>query len=378
VGTDINITSELTEELSKKAKDASEKINTAIKDSGASLDRTLLIDANFVSESDNAVIKVDKDIANTGLDNIHIDINGARLTIPSDDITGNDEDYIVSIETVDNEENDVAQDNEETAAVNAKAVKLTGIKSGSVVSLKTLSDVSTKYQAVKGPDGICVSKVDTATRLVQGKATASGTYYVVNNPVNFNDVANLTAAQREVISTLASRGIISGKTASSFAPNDTLTRAEFATLVLKCVGAYNQNYSGTGNFKDVNSNDWYAPVASKAKATGIISGYSSDNTFRADLKINNEQMYHILGLTMSKVDKKYTVSDNEVNNYISKFNDKSAIGLWANKYVALSKKLNVIPGNKTGNFNPRDEVRRYAAADAINNFVNRIPFEKSL
>jgi hypothetical protein len=78
------------------------------------------------------------------------------------------------------------------------------------------------------------------------------------------------------ISSLGSQGIVSGYPDGTFKPDNQITRAEFATLLVKALGL---NTTGTtGTFTDVASDDWYYNSVNTAVYAGLASG-TGDNLF---------------------------------------------------------------------------------------------------
>ena len=60
--------------------------------------------------------------------------------------------------------------------------------------------------------------------------------------------------------------------ATRFAPNDTMTRAQFAAIVVRGLGLPQKTGS---TFSDVTSGDWFAPYVGTACAYGIVNGRSA-------------------------------------------------------------------------------------------------------
>lgn len=83
--------------------------------------------------------------------------------------------------------------------------------------------------------------------------------------VNFTDITNHWA--KNSIETLANKGIISGYRDGTFKPDATLTRAEFATMLIK---AFPQllDIRETIQFKDVSA-DFYHSVIQKPIVRGL-------------------------------------------------------------------------------------------------------------
>ena len=59
------------------------------------------------------------------------------------------------------------------------------------------------------------------------------------------------------IEALAARGIIDGKSDGSFDPEGSMTRAEFAAIVVRALGLTPE---GKNSFSDVAAEAWYAPM----------------------------------------------------------------------------------------------------------------------
>lgn len=74
------------------------------------------------------------------------------------------------------------------------------------------------------------------------------------------------------IEALASRGIINGKTGASFDPDGSITRAEFATIVVNTLGL---TAGADSPFADAAATAWYAPYIGTAYRYGIVSGTSA-------------------------------------------------------------------------------------------------------
>jgi len=90
---------------------------------------------------------------------------------------------------------------------------------------------------------------------------------------------------QQAINVLAAAGIVSGMGDGTFAPNRTMTRAEFCTIVVKALGLPQKT---TKTFSDVASSAWYAGYVGAASAAGIVSGMG-DGTFAPDATITREQ-----------------------------------------------------------------------------------------
>ncbi len=104
------------------------------------------------------------------------------------------------------------------------------------------------------------------------------------NAAVFSDIAGVTWAE-EAIVFLAKNNIINGKAEGIFAPNDAITREEFAKIVVNMFGTGKE--SKLPAFTDVDTGSWYYPYLVKAYADGIVQGISNDS-FGVGMQISRE------------------------------------------------------------------------------------------
>ena len=111
------------------------------------------------------------------------------------------------------------------------------------------------------------------------------------NPVpNFTDI-NGHWAKEHILFTV-SRGLFSGTSETTFSPNTTLTRGMFVTALGRLAGINPADYQ-TRKFTDVKADAYYAPYVNWAVSKGIVSGTTS-TTFAPDSNITREQMAVIM------------------------------------------------------------------------------------
>ena len=102
---------------------------------------------------------------------------------------------------------------------------------------------------------------------LSGKHPDVQAHSAVNPGITFSDVAG--HPNREAIQTLARYGIVSGKGGGKFAPNASLTRAEFAAMSINALGL---NQKQTAAFSDVKSSQWFSGYVGGVCHYGIASG----------------------------------------------------------------------------------------------------------
>lgn len=106
----------------------------------------------------------------------------------------------------------------------------------------------------------------------------------------------------EAVEVLAGLGIVSGCSDGSYHPEDNLTRAQFCKLAVLAEGHGDKINAGAYRtlFSDVPGSNWAAPYVNLAYEEGLVSGYG-DGTFGPDDAVTTAQaatiVLHLLGYT---------------------------------------------------------------------------------
>lgn len=159
------------------------------------------------------------------------------------------------------------------------------------------------------------SSYDTDQKAVIFQMTQAGIYGVgYDAKVSaFTDIENHWA--KDNIFFAVSRGLLNGTSETTFSPDTGMTRGMFVTALGRLAGIDPADYS-TGKFTDVKADADYAPYVNWAASKGIVSG-TTDTTFAPDSQITREQMAVILknyaaklGYIIPKTLKTVTFADN--------------------------------------------------------------------
>lgn len=168
----------------------------------------------------------------------------------------------------------------------------------------------------------------------------------------FNDVP-VTYWGYESIMDLYNKKIVSGRSNTTFAPEDKITRAEFAKLI---VSAKELSGDAELSFKDVETSEWYYQYVSIAVANEIIKGLNED-IFAPNENITRQDAAVMLART---IDDEEAVAET--------FKDDANISEYAKKAVYMLKSKGLIGGYE-GNFNPLNNLTRAEAAQMIFNIL---------
>jgi hypothetical protein len=117
---------------------------------------------------------------------------------------------------------------------------------------------------------------------------------VGTEPVVYKDADKISAWAAAAVQKATELGFMEGtsSTAPTFEPQRELTRAEFAKLIVKLSGKSAGNASAAG-FADVPANSWYAGYVAAAKQAGFISGVTA-TTFAPNASITREEMAAVI------------------------------------------------------------------------------------
>ena len=157
----------------------------------------------------------------------------------------------------------------------------------------------------------------------------------------------------ENIAELTDRGVINGYNDGSFKPDGTISRAEWAKIMVGAAGI--EAYDDAVRFKDMHGH-WAVPYVNAA--SDYLTAYS-DNTYRPDQAVVREDV------TMALVRLKgYSVDDVDYS-YLSKFKDPNSISNNVKAYVAVAVQKGLIDGFEDGTFKGQSTLTRAEAATLL-------------
>lgn len=148
----------------------------------------------------------------------------------------------------------------------------------------------------------------------------NGLVYVPDHSVFFIDVDENQAWAIQAIDYLANAQIINGKEHCVYSPNESITRADFITMLGR---AFNMNnYATEENFPDVKEDMYYTKAISAAKNLSIAKGDKNGN-FNPSLPLSREDAIVMLKRTLEKTGIKFK------NDILKTYNDHSKISDYA-------------------------------------------------
>lgn len=207
-------------------------------------------------------------------------------------------------------------------------------------------------------------KYNAVGKYFEGERKSFSTYVVVENKVEFSDTASVQAWAGKEIGYTAAKGIIQGKAAGLFAPNDKVTRAEFAAMIVKAF--HLEDSSAVATYNDVKAGDWFASSVAAAAKAGIINGRTA-STFEPNATISRAEMATLSARALEVV--KGYKNTSETAAALAKFEDAASIHSSLSEGVALASSLGVVIGSNN-RFNPDGLSTRAEAAVVIYRLLN--------
>jgi S-layer homology domain. len=186
------------------------------------------------------------------------------------------------------------------------------------------------------------------------RAPYAGAYSVIRSDHSFVDL-NGHWARKDIV-LMANKLIVEGRTQDRFVPDDPISRAEFAALLVRAHGL-DDDPNGPTPFRDVAPGAWYAGVVRAAYQHRLIYGFG-DGTFRPSDTITREQMAVMIVRAME-----YAGYAPDANRAAAKtFADEADIAPWADAAVDMLTRASIINGLTETRFGPREYATRAQSA----------------
>jgi hypothetical protein len=141
-------------------------------------------------------------------------------------------------------------------------------------------------------------KYDAAKKLFVVANKTFSTYAVLENKISFNDIGGVKDWAGRQIAVAAAKGIIDGREEGAFVPAGNVTRAEFAKLIVKTFSL--ESTTAKESFTDVNVGDWYQPYVAAAAEAGLIDG-RAEGIFAPNETITRAELATIASRALTKV-----------------------------------------------------------------------------
>lgn len=176
-------------------------------------------------------------------------------------------------------------------------------------------------------------------------------------PMRFSDVP-ADAWYAEAITYCQQNGIMNGTSDTTFAPEDSLTRAMLATVLHRLSGS--PTVADAPSFRDVAAGKWYTDAVAWAAKNEIVGGYGN-GVFGVDDPATREQAAAIL----------WRYAGNPRSNGAAGFADGPEISDWAQDAVRWADANGILDGMMDNRrFAPKANIKRGEVASMLYHYLN--------
>ena len=208
-------------------------------------------------------------------------------------------------------------------------------------------------------DGMATEQAFYALVAADRAENGKSALYEMSSKVTFSDIAG--HKNQQAIEKLAGKGIINGTGNGTFAPNRTMTRAEFCTIVVK---ALDIKPLESRVFSDVPSGQWYSGYVGAANANGIVNGVGNGK-FNPNGTITRQEAAtmvvraaKVLGLNTAAVNADTT---------LSRFPDSAKVASYAKEPLTYCYNSGILEVEKT--IQPTKAILRCEIAQMVYNLL---------
>lgn len=160
------------------------------------------------------------------------------------------------------------------------------------------------------------------------------------------------------------QGLMTGTSATTFAPNETMNRAMIVTVLYRLEKS--PAVTGASKFTDVPAGQWYSDAVAWAAANKIVNGYD-ETTFGPMNAVTREQMAAILfRYEQVKGLENVTLEEN-----LNRFPDQNKISAYAIPALQWAVGQKIINGNADGTLDPTGTATRAQVAQIFTNLLNK-------
>ncbi|WP_217998937.1 S-layer homology domain-containing protein, partial [Paenibacillus pabuli] len=258
--------------------------------------------------------------------------------------------------------------------VNPVDLDLTFTKDGQTVRSGQLNGYAPKYIAlpegidpnrittgvIVNPDGsifhvpTVVTKIDNRYYALINDLRSSGSYSVIWNPQDFEDAR--THWGKTDVNNIAARLDLKGNGDNTFSPDRSVTRSEFAEIVVNGLGLMAQDAPQV-QFPDVSPSDWYRNSVAIASDFDIITGYD-DGYFKGSQQITREQGFAMVARAYRLIQSGNVPNQEQIASELARYEDAADLSSWAKEDVAQLIQAGIIQGNGPEVLSPKASMTR--------------------
>lgn len=226
-----------------------------------------------------------------------------------------------------------------------------------VAAQRALEGKSSLYRMSDSPVSTEDGETDNAAGL-PGKHADVSVKPLTKPGITFADIAG--HSNQQAIEALAAREIINGKSADAFDPDATMTRAEYAAIVVKALGLPMKEEA---KFEDVTKTDWFFPFVNTACSYGIINGIS-ETEFNPNGTITREEAAVMTARAAKLCGMNTELETAAVRDVLAGFTDYVTASDWARSALAFCLREQILSEEEI-EILPKQEIKRCEIAQML-------------
>ena len=171
-------------------------------------------------------------------------------------------------------------------------------------------------------------------------------------------------ANQGAMEALSAREILNGKTDGLFHPDDTMTRAQFAAVVVRALGL---PLTVTDTFSDVGADAWCAGYVGAAYHYGIVNGKTA-TTFQPNGTITRQEAAVMVARAAKLCGLDTSMDAAAVRDVLAPFGDYVTVGEWARPSMAFCYQSGILD-DAALDIQPKAATRRCEIAQMVYNLL---------
>ncbi|ARU62163.1 hypothetical protein CBW65_14995 [Tumebacillus avium] len=199
----------------------------------------------------------------------------------------------------------------------------------------------------------------------------TATFAVKKKTVSFPDVLSSHYA-KDSIESLAARSIIAGFEDGTFRPQQTVTRAQFAAMLVKALGI-KEDTSAVSVFTDVAADKWYSSVVNTAFEAKLLTG-RGNGIFAPEDLITAQEMATMVTTALRYAEFTKTLDEEQISNRLVTLANTTGMFAYARAPLALCIEEGILTGPTFNSFKATKPADRAMAADMLYRMLKTVNF----
>jgi hypothetical protein len=189
-------------------------------------------------------------------------------------------------------------------------------------------------------------------------------YAVIEHSKSFSDLTGHWS--KRDVELMANKFIVRGVTEDRFAPDQNITRAEFAALLVRALGLTEK---AAAAFQDVAAGDWFAGAVGAAADAGLVTGFT-DGSFKPHEKITREQMAAMVTRALKFAGYEATADA----SVLARYADADSVSQWAAAAMSQAVNEGIVTGTSATTLSPKALATRAEAAVMVKRMMQVLNF----